>query len=170
VNARLVRIPRHLLHVELDDLVDLGVPASARAALRGLLADLPLVPDATHSAQLIGSPEVTLPSLAVLARHVGQGLRDHNLTLAHDRDALRTERRKLAFLDAESLLSALDHGDQRPAHEAVLLVTNATPAVLPVLLERSAANRASFIACQTVLGGLAQWRTLLLEQGLTEIP
>ena len=32
-------------------------------------------------------PEVTLPCLAVVARHVGQGLRDYNLSLAHDRQA-----------------------------------------------------------------------------------
>ena len=67
----LTRIPRELLHVGLDDLSTLGVPDQARAALRALLADLPRVPDASLSAQLIGSREVTLPCLAVLARHAG---------------------------------------------------------------------------------------------------
>ncbi|HEY3064125.1 MAG TPA: hypothetical protein VGL99_34575 [Chloroflexota bacterium] len=163
MNSRLVRIPRELLHIDLDDLIDLGIPASARDALRSLIADLPVLPDATHSAQLIGPPDVTLPSLAVLARHVGQGLRDHNLTLAHDRARLRAERRKLAFLDAETLLVALDQGDERPAHEAVLFVANATPATLPLLVQREANNLASFVAAQAGLAGLAHWRTVLVQ-------
>ena len=83
----IVRIPRELLYVGFDDLASLGVPASAQAALRALVADLPLVPDATSSAQLIGARSVALPCLAALARHVVQGLRDHNLTLAHDRSS-----------------------------------------------------------------------------------
>jgi len=164
VDSGLVRIPRHLLHVELDDLIDLGIHESARAALRGLLADLPLLPDAAHSAQLIGPPAVTVPSLAVLARHVGQGLRDHNLTLAHDRHRLRAERRKLVFLDAATLLALLDQGDQRPAHEAVLFVANATPAVAPVLAARAADHLASFIATSAEIAGVAQYRIVFLEQ------
>jgi hypothetical protein len=158
VQPRLVRIPRHLLHVRLDDLGGLGISEPACAALRALLADLPLLPDAAYSAQLIGPPKVTLPSLAVLARHVGHGLRDHNLTLAHDRHKLRDERRKLAFLDAESLIAALDGGDQRLAHEAVLFVANATPAVLRLLVPREASGLASFIATETELVELTHWR------------
>jgi hypothetical protein len=94
---------------------------------------------------------------------VGQGLRDHNLTLAHDRARLRAERRKLAFLDAETLLVALDQGDERPAHEAVLFVANATPATLPLLVQREANNLASFVAAQAGLAGLAHWRTVLVQ-------
>ena len=40
----LVRIPRHLLHVDLDSVSGHGVGEVARGALRELLADLPLVP------------------------------------------------------------------------------------------------------------------------------
>ena len=100
----IVRIPRELLYVGFDDLASLGVPASAQAALRALVADLPLVPDGASSAQLIGARSVALPCLAALARHVVQGLRDHNLTLAHDRPRLRAERRKLLFYDAAAVL------------------------------------------------------------------
>src|SRR6185369_7831082 len=91
--SRLVRIPRHLLHIALDDL-----PPGSRAKLVPLLADLPLVPDASVSAQLIGPAEATLACLAVLARHVGQGLRDANLAIAHDRERLSQQRHKLVFL------------------------------------------------------------------------
>jgi hypothetical protein len=73
IQRRLVRIPRHLLHLGLDDLASLGVGQSTRDALRAVLADLPLMPDARSSAQLVGHPAVMLPCLAVLARHIGQG-------------------------------------------------------------------------------------------------
>ena len=155
-----MRIPRHLLHVELDDLAELGVPAPACIALRGLLADLPLLPDATHSTQLIGPPEVTLPSLAVLARHVGQGLRDHNLTLAHDRQRLHIERRKLLFLDGASLQAVLEGGDRGPAQEAVLFVTEPPPLLLALFQGRDAHHLASFVAGRSALDGLAHWRTV----------
>src|SRR5438552_13729853 len=136
---RTVRIPRHLLHVELEDLRQLSVPEQARDALRALLADLPLVPDASFSALLVGPGSVTLPCLAVLARHVGQGLRDHNLSLADDRGRLHIERRKLIFLEAEALDELRAAGDQRPRHEAVVLVVDTTPGVLDLLAERHAA-------------------------------
>src|SRR5947209_3211349 len=111
VSSRLVQIPKHLLHVALDDLSQLGVPTAARAALRALLADLPLVPEASSSAQLIGPPAIALPCLAVLARHVGQGLRDQNLAIAHDRERLAAERAKLLFLPADALAEAIEKGD-----------------------------------------------------------
>jgi hypothetical protein len=111
VPSRPVYIPRHLLHVSLDDLPRLGVGQSSCAALRELLADLPLVPGAGSSAQLVGPPAVALPCLAVLARHVGQGLRDSNLAMAHDRRRLHAERRKLLFLSAQALADALAQGD-----------------------------------------------------------
>src|SRR5918994_4072300 len=93
------RLPRDLLYITLDDL-----PASSRAALLPMLADLPRVPTAADSCQLIGPSAATLPCLAVLARHVVQGLRDYNLTLAHDRGLLRAERRKLLFYDEAAVL------------------------------------------------------------------
>jgi hypothetical protein len=155
VEARHVRIPRDLLHVELDDLPSLGVPDQARAALRGLLADLPLVPDASLSAQLIGPRQITLPCLAVLARHVGQGLRDHNLTLAHDRPRLRLERRKLAFMDGEAVASGT-----RAISEAVLFVVDCTPQVLDLLGARESAGLASFITAETGFPQLVHWRTV----------
>ncbi|MDQ6670733.1 MAG: hypothetical protein M3069_08265 [Chloroflexota bacterium] len=156
----LVRIPRDLLHVELDDLPRLGVPDSARAALRGLLADLPLVPDASLSAQLVGPPEITLPCLAVLARHVGQGLRDHNLSLAHDRPRLHLDRRKLIFMDAEAVAAAAATGDERPAREAVLFVVECTQHVLDLLATRESAGLVSFISARSGLQRLDHWRSL----------
>lgn len=155
-----VRIPRELLHVELDDLIGLGVPDQARAALRALLADLPMVPEASQSAQLIGPREIALPCLAVLARHVGQGLRDHNLSLAHDRPRLRLERRKLTFLDATALASR----DPALATEAVLFVVDCTPDQTDFLATREAAGLASFVTAAAPLPGLARWRTLQLSR------
>ena len=165
MEASLVRIPRHLLHVEFDDLSGLGVPQPATNALLALMADLPLVPDAQFSAQLIGPRQIALPCLAVLARHVGQGLRDHNLTLAHDRPRLHAERRKLAFLDAEAVLVATAHGDPRPAKEAVLFVVDCNAAVLDLLGIREAAGLASFVTASAGLSHLGPWRTVHLEPG-----
>jgi hypothetical protein len=162
MNPPLVRIPRHLLHVSFDDLSGLGVPQPATDALRALLADLPLVPHAALSAQLIGPPQVTLPCLAVLARHVGQGLRDHNLALAHDRPRLHAERRKLAFLDAGAVMAAIANGDPRPASETVLFVVDGIPDVVDVLAAREIAGLASFVTSSAELPGLGHWRTVRL--------
>jgi hypothetical protein len=160
---RTVRIPRHLLHVELDDLRQLGVPQHARDALRALLADLPIVPDASVSAVLVGPVSVTLPGLAVLARHVGQGLRDHNLSLADDRARLHLERRKLIFLEAGALEEVLASGDKRPAREAVLFVLGTTPVVLDLLAARDASGLVSFVTSTKPIVGLAHWRQLDLN-------
>lgn len=167
---RLVRIPRRLLHVGLDDLGSLGVAEPVRDALRGLLADLPLVPDASSSAQLIGEPAVTLPCLAVLARHVGQGLRDHNLSMAHDRTRLHAERGKLVFLSHDALLEALSQRDERAMHEAVLFVSEATGAVCSVLEQRHGRGLASFVTAGAPLAPLAGWRTIDLTGGLAHQP
>jgi hypothetical protein len=129
------------------------------------LADLPLVPDASMSAQLIGPPEVALACLAVLARHVGQGLRDHNLTMAHDRAKLRSDRQKLIFLESSALLAALADGDERPLHEAVLFALNATPALAALLEERTATGLASFVTSRTPQPALGHWRTVNLGGG-----
>jgi hypothetical protein len=163
--VRLVRIPRHLLHVGLDDLGSLGVAEPARDALRGLLADLPMVPDASSSAQLIGEPAVTLPGLAVLARHVGQGLRDHNLSMAHDRARLGSERGKLVFLSHDALLEALSSRDERPGDEAVLFVSEARDPVCSLLKQRDARGLASFVTAGAPLAALAGWRTVDLRAG-----
>jgi hypothetical protein len=160
MESRLVRIPRHLLHVQLDDLEGLGVPEAFRDAVRALLADLPLVPNAAHSAQLIGPPKVTVPALAVVARHVGQRLRDHNLTLRDDRQRLRVERGKLMFLDAESLLAASGRGDQRAVQEAALFVVGSSPQVEVLLRARAAADLVSFVATEAPIAGLAHWRAI----------
>ena len=133
------------MHVGLDDLPGLGVHQAASDGLRALLADLPLVPDAASSAQLVGPGSVTLPCLAVLARHVGQGLRDQNLTIAHDRGRLGAERRKLLFLSAATLEEAAARGDQRPDHESVVFVFGAGSAVTPLLARRQVAGLASFV-------------------------
>jgi len=159
----MVRIPRELLHVGLDDLAAIGVSNTARGVLRALLADLPLVPDASLSAQLIGPARVALPCLAVLARHVGQGLRDHNLSLAHDRPRLKLERRKLAFLDAEAARAAVASGDPRPATEAVLFVANCTRQLMDLLAARDSAALATFVTAEAALPGLAHWRTVSLD-------
>ena len=158
--AGLVRIPRALLHVSLDDLETVGVAHEARARLRALLADLPLLPTAEHSALLVGEPTSTLASLAVLARHVGQGLRDYNLSLAHDRGRLRLKRRKLVFLDSAELARVVNGGDQRPIQEAVLFVCNGSGEVVSLLAEREARGLASFVAADGPLDGLAHWRTV----------
>ncbi len=160
---RLVRIPRHLLHVEPDDLNQLGVPEHARRELRALLADLPLVPDSSLSAQLVGPASVTLPCLAVLARHVGQGLRDHNLSLADDRPRLHLERRKLIFLEAEALEELFAGGDEGPRVEAVLFVVGTTPGVLDLLAAREASGLASFVTSTAPNAVLAHWRQVRLN-------
>jgi hypothetical protein len=131
------------------------VPLAGQTALRALLADLPLVPTAQESAQLIGAPALTLPALAVLARHVGQGLRDHNLSLAGDRARLRVERRKLVFLDGAALLAALADGDTGPVREAVLFVADATPGLSALFDARQAVGLATFL---TSVEAITQWR------------
>jgi hypothetical protein len=153
----IVRIPRELLYVGLDDLANRGVPASAQDALRALVADLPLVPDAASSAQLIGPRSVGLPCLAALARHVVQGLRDHNLTLAHDRPKLRAERRKLLFYDGAALLK------QAPRLEAVLCVVDATPEIADLLLTRERDGLASFVTSEAMIERLGHWRVVRLD-------
>jgi len=155
------RIPRDLLHITLDDL-----PPAVRARLLPLLADLPQVPTAEHSAMLLGRRDVTLPALAVLARHVVQGLRDHNLTLAHDRARLRSERRKLLFYDAEALLE--DPGGA--ASEAVLCLVDATQGALPLLAARTAAGLASFSSTTQLVEPLAHWRQIRLSGMAGESP
>jgi hypothetical protein len=154
----LVRIPRHLLHVGLDDLAQLGVPTAAHDALRAVLADLPLVPDANSSAQLVGPPAITLPCLAVLARHIGQGLRDWNLSIAHDRERLRMKRAKLIFLTADALADAIAQGDQRPAHEIVVFIAETTPSLQPLLASREAAGLATYVTTSSPIADLAHWR------------
>ena len=138
--SRLVRIPRHLLHIALDEL-----PPGSRATLVPLLADLPLVPDASVSAQVIGPAEETLACLAVMARHIGQGLRDANLAIAHDRARLSLQRHKLIFLTGSELEAALAGGATRPAHETVLFVSDAQQALRGLLKERQARGLASFV-------------------------
>jgi hypothetical protein len=155
VEPRLVRIPRHLLHIALDDL-----PPGSRAALVPLLADLPLVPDASVSAQLIGPPEVTLACLAVLARHIGQGLRDANLAIAHDRERLSQERHKLVFLSGRELEGAVASGATRPMHETVLFVSAASPALAGLLRERNDRGLASFV---TAIEPVTNWRVIDLR-------
>ena len=157
-SAKTVRIPHNLLHIELDDLTQ-----SARAALRPLLADLPLVPDASHSAVLVGPARATLLCLAVLARHVGQGLRDHNLSLTHDRQRLTAERCKLIFLESAALAELLSTGDGRLQHEAVLFVIEPTPGVLDLLAKREANGLASFVTSTQPPAGLRHWRHMHLE-------
>jgi hypothetical protein len=158
-----VPIPRHLLQVSLDDLPAFGVHEPARRALRSLLADLPMVPDASLSAQLIGPSDVALPCLAVLARHIGRGLRDTNLALAHDRARLAEQRHKLVFLDASSLSKLLESGDARPALETVVFVMEATPDLSSLLAQREAAGLASFVTASAPLSALGHWRTLQLD-------
>jgi hypothetical protein len=157
MEAKLVRIPRHLLHVGLDDL-----PVADRAALLPLLADLPALPGAPLSAQLIGPPDATLAVLAVLARHIGQGLRDQNLRLAHDRVRLSAERRKLVFLGAEALQRAIAAGDDRPARESVLFVAGAVPELQELLAARESAGLASFVTSPVALAYLSHWRHVQL--------
>jgi hypothetical protein len=146
------RIPPHLLHITLDDL-----PADVRSRLVTLLADLPQLPTHADSAVLAGPSTVTLPALAVLARHVIQGLRDHNLTLAHDRPRLRRDRRKLLFWDASTLL------EDGPTSESVLCLAGATPEVLARLQQREAAGLATFVTTSIPLDALAHWRHINLQ-------
>jgi hypothetical protein len=152
---RLVRIPRHLLHIALDDL-----PPGSRAALVPLLADLPLVPDASVSAQLIGPAEETLACLAVLARHIGQGLRDANLEIAHDRARLSLQRHKLVFLTGSELEAALTGGATRPAHETVVFVSDVGRPAPALLQERQASGLASFV---TAREPVTDWRVVDLR-------
>ena len=152
-----LRIPHDLLHIQLDDLPTFGVPDPKCVALRALMADLPLVPDASLSAQIIGPRAVTLPCLAVLARHVGQGLRDANLAIAHDRARLGRERNKLLFLDEGSVLSA---AEDRLTRECALFVVDATVASVSTLRQREAAGLVSFVGVPQPLAAIAHWRAL----------
>jgi hypothetical protein len=152
----LVRIPRHLLHIALDEL-----PPGSRAALVPLLADLPLVPDASVSAQLIGPAEETLACLAVLARHIGQGLRDANLAIAHDRARLSQERHKLVFLTGSALEQAIASGATRPALETVVFVSEAPPTLREWLEERQLRGLASFV---TAREPVTDWRVVDLRR------
>jgi hypothetical protein len=158
VEPRLVRIPRPLLHLELAELPRWGVSEPARAALRELIADLPLVPDASTCAQLVGPPAVTLPCLTVLARHIGQGLRDHNLRLVQDRSRLHAERAKLVFLTGDALAEIVDSGDPRPGRATVVFVAGAQKRVLDLLAQRERAGLASFVTTAATLAELAHWR------------
>jgi hypothetical protein len=76
---------------------------------------------------------------------------------------LHLERRKLIFLDAQTLEAALTAGDKRPAHEAVLFVAGATPPVLQILAARQASGLASFVTSTSELAELAQWRHVILS-------
>jgi hypothetical protein len=163
VRPRLVQIPRHLLHVALDDLPRLGVPTSAHDALRALLADLPLAPTASSSAQLVGPPSITLPCLAVVARHVGQGLRDHNLSIAHDRARLATDRAKLIFLTGDVLADAVANGDERPTREVAVFIAQTTDALGTLLAARDAAGLATFVTTPAAAPNLAHWRRVDLS-------
>jgi len=131
--------------------------------LRALLAHLPAVPDAALNAQLVGPPETTLPCLAVLARHVGQGLRDYNLTLAHDRPRLRAARGKLIFLDGAALAEVVASGDERPAREAVLCLAGAMPDLCQLLAAREAMQLASFVTAPAPMPCLSHWRRVHLS-------
>jgi hypothetical protein len=124
-----------------------------------LLADLPLVPDAASSAQLIGPPSITLPCLAVLARHIVQGLRDHNLTLAHDRTRLKAERRKLLFYDH----AGLSISDARLTRECVLCLADASSADVDLLLQRDQSGLASLITTSQPIERLSHWRQVPLS-------
>lgn len=131
--------------------------------MRELLADLPVVPSASASVQLVGPPALTLPALAVVARHVGQGLRDANLRIAHDRLRLRAERSKLAFLDADALAELIALGDRRALSETVLFVHDLATADLDgALSARDAAGLATFSTSTEPHPGLEHWRTLAL--------
>ncbi len=144
------RIPRHLLHITLDDL-----PAQVRSRVLPLIADLPRVPTAADSALLIGPSATTLPALAVVARHVVQGLRDHNLSLAHDRDRLRLERRKLLFVDPAGVDS-----DPGVRDVCVLCLVDADAAMEPLLAARRAAGLASFVTAPVPLPFASDWRVV----------
>jgi hypothetical protein len=152
------RIPPHLLHITVDDL-----PEPVCARLLPLLAHLPQLPAAADSAQLIGPSAVTLPALAVLARHIVQGLRDHNLTLANDRPRLCRERRKLLFFDSAAVIERVSEAET----ESVLCLADATPQVVPVALAREAAGLASFVSTACPLERLAHWRVIDLGAGTT---
>lgn len=121
------------------------------------------MPDAALSAQLVGPPETTLPCLAVLARHIGQGLRDHNLTLAHDRPRLRAARGKLVFLDGAALAEVVAGGDERPAREAVLCLAGATADLCQLLAAREAMQLASFVTAPAPMPCLSHWRRVHLS-------
>jgi hypothetical protein len=147
------RIPRQFLHLTLEDL-----PEPSRATLLPLIADLPLVPSAAHSCQIVGPTDRTLRCLVVLARHVVQGLRDYNLTLAHDRHRLHQERRKLLFYDEPALLEA----PCSSLTEAILCLVDPSPASVPFLTSRHATNLATFIATSHPLPQLPTWRQIHL--------
>jgi len=162
--ARLVRIPRDFLHLGLDDLESVGVSVGARRALVSLLADLPAVPTADDDALLVGSESTTLPCLAVLARHVVQGLRDHNINLMHDRARLRGERLKVVFISQDDLRRerTLQTAAER---EAALFLHHLqwplTPAVEQVLVTRAELELVTFGAA-TAAPGEVPWRRVVM--------
>lgn len=136
--GHLVRIPSTLRKLGLDDLQAHGVPAAARTALVALLADLPAQPTAADDAALVGPAEWTLPCLVVLARHVGQGLRDHNVALLHEKARLRRERKKLLFLSAGEAIAV----DAAPLEREAVLFLHALGGVPSPLLGRVLGRRA----------------------------
>jgi hypothetical protein len=73
------------------------------------------------------------------------------------------ERHKLIFLDAETLENILASGDDRPAHEAALFVTETTPRVLALLAERHADGLSSFVTSTKPVAALASWRQVDLS-------
>jgi hypothetical protein len=154
--------------VTLDDLPGLGVSERSRAALVALLADLPHIPVAGDSALLIGTPETTLACLAVLARHIGQALRDHNAALLHDRARLRAERLKLGFLSQRELTDEAAVLERALREEAALFVQGLSyplpPELTSILDVRCARGLASFAssALAPPEGVLSGWRRVSL--------
>jgi hypothetical protein len=96
------------------------------------------------------------------APHWPGGLRDHNLSIAHDRARLHAQRSKLIFLSADALAEALALGETGPAVETVLFVSDVSTSVLALLARRNTAGLASFVTAQAPLPYLAHWRQVNL--------
>ena len=102
---KLVQMPAHLLHVDVDDLPGLGV---APALLKRFDEFRARCLEAPASLAIFGPPAAgTRELLMVLARHIGAALRDENIKLRDRGDDLQTGRKKLCYLPGSALSEAL---------------------------------------------------------------
>jgi hypothetical protein len=113
---KLVRMPRHLLAVEPEDLPGLGVAPGLAAAVAALAGG---DPDAIPSLAILGPREAgTTPALMLLARRVGARLRDDNIRLRDSGGDLAAGRKALCYLPGADLAAALARPDARRALHA----------------------------------------------------
>lgn len=112
---KLVQMPVDLLHLEEDDLADLGVDGRLLAGYGEYLAR---APNADRDLAILATAATgTRELLMVLARRVGVALRDENIRLRDRGGDLRGDRKKLCYLPGRALPEALRLPTARTALE-----------------------------------------------------